>query len=78
MITLLLHVLRLLPFLCGGQRQFALENLACGSMSVRVIARKVSLYAIIRPSGSYMLPSKPDGTTISSGRNARSAGTTTR
>ena len=27
MITLLLH-LRLLPFLCGGHRQLALENLA--------------------------------------------------
>jgi putative transposase len=28
MITLLLHLLRLLPFLFGGRRQFALENLA--------------------------------------------------
>jgi len=28
MITLLLHVLRLLPFLCGGHHQLALENLA--------------------------------------------------
>src|SRR5438552_19137520 len=28
MITLLLHLLRLLPFLCGGHRQPALENLA--------------------------------------------------
>jgi hypothetical protein len=28
MITLLLYVLRLLPFLCGGHRQLALENLA--------------------------------------------------
>ena len=28
MITLLLHALRLLPFLCGGHRQLALENLA--------------------------------------------------
>ena len=26
MITLLLHLLRLLPFLCGGHRQLALEN----------------------------------------------------
>ena len=26
MITLLLHVLRLLPFLCGGHRPLALEN----------------------------------------------------
>jgi len=28
MITLLLHLLRLLPFFCGGHQQFALENLA--------------------------------------------------
>ena len=28
MITLLLHLLRLLPFFCGGHRQLALENLA--------------------------------------------------
>ncbi len=28
MITLLLHLLRLLPFLVGGHRQLALENLA--------------------------------------------------
>ena len=28
MITLLLHVLRLLPFLCSGHHQLALENLA--------------------------------------------------
>src|SRR5438552_8297683 len=28
MTTLLLHLLRLLPFLCGGHRQLALENLA--------------------------------------------------
>ncbi|MGH2625827.1 MAG: helix-turn-helix domain-containing protein [Anaerolineales bacterium] len=28
MITLLLHLLRRLPFLCGGHRQLALENLA--------------------------------------------------
>ncbi len=28
MITLLLHLLRLLPFLCGGHRRFAIENLA--------------------------------------------------
>ncbi len=26
--TLLLHLLRLFPFLCGGHRQLALENLA--------------------------------------------------
>ncbi|MGH7320295.1 MAG: helix-turn-helix domain-containing protein [Candidatus Rokuibacteriota bacterium] len=28
MITTLLHLLRLFPFLCGGHRQLALENLA--------------------------------------------------
>src|SRR5437763_9185087 len=28
MVTLLLHLLRLLPVLCGGHRQVALENLA--------------------------------------------------
>src|SRR6267142_7243619 len=28
MITLLLQLLRLLPFLCGGHRQLAIENLA--------------------------------------------------
>jgi hypothetical protein len=28
MITVLLHVLRLLPFLVGGHRQLALENIA--------------------------------------------------
>ncbi len=28
MIALLLHLLRLLPFLCGGHRRLALENLA--------------------------------------------------
>ena len=28
MITLVLHLLRLFPFLCGGHRQLALENLA--------------------------------------------------
>jgi hypothetical protein len=31
MITLLLRLLRLLPFLCGGHRQLALENLALRS-----------------------------------------------
>ena len=28
MITLLLHLLRLFPFFCGGHRQLAIENLA--------------------------------------------------
>ena len=43
MITLLLHVLRLLPFLFGGHRQLALENLA--------LRQQLAVYkrAIIRP-----------------------------
>ena len=28
MISMLFHLLRLFPFLCGGHRQLALENLA--------------------------------------------------
>ena len=31
MIILVLHLLRLLPFLFGGHRQLALENLACAN-----------------------------------------------
>jgi hypothetical protein len=34
MISLLLHLLRLLPFVCGGPRQLALENLAYASSSL--------------------------------------------
>ena len=43
MITLLLHLLRLLPFLLGGHRQLALENLA--------LRRQLAVYnrTIIRP-----------------------------
>jgi len=43
MITLLLHLLRLLPFLFGGHRQVALENLA--------LRQQLAVYkrAIIRP-----------------------------
>jgi hypothetical protein len=33
MITTLLYLLRLFPFLCGGHRQLALEKLACASRS---------------------------------------------
>jgi hypothetical protein len=36
MITLLLYMLRLLPFLCGGHRQLAIENLALTSATCRV------------------------------------------
>jgi hypothetical protein len=43
MITLLLHLLRLFPFLFGGHRQLALENLA--------LRQQLAVYkrAIIRP-----------------------------
>ena len=43
MITLLLHLLRLLPFLFGGHRQLALENLA--------LRQQLAVYkrTIIRP-----------------------------
>jgi hypothetical protein len=41
MITLLLHVLRLLPFLCGGHHQLALENLAL-RQQLAVYRRSVS------------------------------------
>jgi hypothetical protein len=48
MITLLLHLLRLLPFLCAGQRQLALENLAlCQQLAVykrTVVGRKNSIH----------------------------------
>src|SRR2546425_1986403 len=40
MITLLLHLLRLLPFLFGGHRQLALENLAL-HQQLAVYKRKV-------------------------------------
>jgi putative transposase len=41
MITLLLHLLRLLPFLCGGHRQLALENL--------VLRQQLAVYKRIAP-----------------------------
>jgi hypothetical protein len=34
MITLVLHLLRLFPFLCAGQRQLALENLALRQLRI--------------------------------------------
>jgi hypothetical protein len=36
MITLPLHLFRLFPLLCGGHRQFALENLASRQPARRV------------------------------------------
>jgi hypothetical protein len=36
MITLVLHLLRLFPFLCGGHRELALENLALRQQPGRV------------------------------------------
>ena len=41
MISLLLHLLRLLPFLCGGHRHLALENLAL-RQQLAVYKRKVT------------------------------------
>src|SRR2546425_9969327 len=41
MITLLLHLLRLLPFLCGGHRQLALENF--------VLRRQLAVYKRTAP-----------------------------
>jgi putative transposase len=43
MITLLLHLLRLLPFLCDGHAQLALENLA--------LRQRIAVYkrTVIRP-----------------------------
>src|SRR6266581_1043192 len=38
MIILLLHLLRLLPFLCGGHRQLALENLRLAAATGRLQA----------------------------------------
>ena len=40
MITLLLHLLRLFPFLCGGHRQLALENLA--------LHQQLAVYTLMR------------------------------
>jgi hypothetical protein len=38
MITTLLHLVRLLPFLCGGHRSLAVENLALRQQTCRVQA----------------------------------------
>ncbi len=46
MITLLLHVLRLLPFLFGGHRQLAVENLAL-RQQLAVYKRTTSLMVVI-------------------------------
>ena len=41
MITFLLHLLRLLPFLCGGHRQLALENLALRQQLASTSERRI-------------------------------------
>jgi hypothetical protein len=46
MITLLLHLLRLLPFLCGGHQQLALENLALRHQ--RVVYRRTTTRPTLR------------------------------
>jgi hypothetical protein len=48
MITTLLHLLRLFPFLCGGHRQFALEKLAL-RQQLAVYKRTVSRPKLRRP-----------------------------
>ena len=51
MITLLLHLLRLLPFLCGGHHQLALENLAlCQQLAVY---RRTTTRPKLRTTGSF-------------------------
>ena len=42
MITLLLHVLRVLPFLFGGHRQLAVENLALRQQLAGVFGKSVA------------------------------------
>jgi len=48
MITLLLHLLRLFPFLCSGHRQLALENLAL-RQQLAVYKRTVTRPRLRRP-----------------------------
>ena len=48
MITLLLHLLRLVPFFCGGNSQLVLENLALRQLSFAETS-----------SGSFGGPSEP-------------------
>src|SRR5882762_9581480 len=57
MITLLLHVLRVLPFLFGGHRQLAVENLA--------LRQQLAVYSgsrwpppSLRPTGRLIQPSR--------------------
>jgi hypothetical protein len=54
MIPLLLHLLRLLPFLCGGHRQLALENLALRHQLAvyKKMAARPKLRRLILSSGS--------------------------
>jgi hypothetical protein len=47
MITTLLHLVRLCPFLCGGHRQLALENVAL-RQQLAVYKRTISRRALRR------------------------------
>src|SRR2546429_9027626 len=77
MITLLLHVLRVLPFLFGGYRQLAVENLAL-RQQLAVYSHR-SRAARLRSDGRgppwRTTPREPDGTPTPSraARSARSA-----
>jgi hypothetical protein len=56
MITMLLHLLRLYPFLCGGHRQLALENLALRhqlAVYKRTVTRNAPATAV--PDGGLVL-----------------------
>ena len=64
MITLLLHLLRLLPFLFGGHRQLALENLALRQQLAvykRTVPRPQPLHELIASSGPRSPRSGPAG-----------------
>jgi hypothetical protein len=67
MITLLLHLFRLLPFLFGGHRQLALENLA--------LRHQLSVYkrTTARPNHDSSKGLKEDVSEYSSGESSSSA-----
>ena len=67
MITLLLQLLRLFPFLCGGHRQLALENLALRQQLAvyKRTAKRLSFGEAIASSGFGWHEGGPDGRTPS-------------
>ena len=68
MFTLLLQLLRLFPFLCGGHRQLALENLALRQQLAvykRTAKRPLSFGEAIACSGFGWPEGGPDGRTPS-------------